>query len=154
MNKSFRYGGTADRIISGNWSGTSDGIAIFRPINGYWYFDYNLDGIVDTSFRYGGSTDQIIVGDFEADITSISPTFMYGNNVYMTITGSGFQPGCTVTLTQMWLRILGLFKMQGMCGGTVTRSCCMVYTHERIKRILECCYYKSRWLCEKFAKWV
>ena len=100
VNQSFRYGGTADRIISGNWSGTSDGIAIFRPSTGYWYFDYNLNGIVDTSFRYGGSTDQIIVGDFEADITSISPTFTYGNNVYMTITGSGFQPGCRVTLTQ------------------------------------------------------
>ncbi len=30
------------------------GIAIFRPASGDWYFDYNLDGIVDKSFRYGG----------------------------------------------------------------------------------------------------
>ncbi|HUW86462.1 MAG TPA: PKD domain-containing protein, partial [Methanoregula sp.] len=44
-----------------------DGIAIFRPSTGYWYFDYNLDGIVDTSFRYGGSGDQIIAGDWDGD---------------------------------------------------------------------------------------
>jgi uncharacterized protein YneR len=42
-----------------------DGIAIFRPASGYWYFDNNLDGIVDTSFRYGGSADQIIAGDWQ-----------------------------------------------------------------------------------------
>ncbi len=52
-----------DQIAKGDWNGDgSDGIAIFRPSTGYWYFDYNLDGIVDKSFRYGGSTDQIIVG--------------------------------------------------------------------------------------------
>ena len=39
-----------------------DEIAIFRPSTGYWYFDYNLDGVVDKSFRYGGNTDRIIVG--------------------------------------------------------------------------------------------
>ena len=45
----------ADQIIKGDWQGTGrDGIAIFRPSTGYWYFDYNLDGIVDNSFRYGG----------------------------------------------------------------------------------------------------
>ena len=42
-------------------------IGIFRPSTGYWYFDYNLDGIVDNSFRYGGSTDQIIQGDWNGD---------------------------------------------------------------------------------------
>jgi Tol biopolymer transport system component/subtilisin family serine protease len=42
-----------------------DGIAIFRPSTGYWYFDYNLDGTVDKSFRYGSSTDQIITGDWQ-----------------------------------------------------------------------------------------
>ena len=52
-----------DQIIKGDWHGDGrDGIAIFRPSTGYWYFDYNLDGIVDKSFRYGGSTDQVIVG--------------------------------------------------------------------------------------------
>ena len=42
-------------------------IGIFRPSTGYWYFDYNLDGIVDNSFRYGGSSDQIIHGDWDGD---------------------------------------------------------------------------------------
>jgi hypothetical protein len=42
-------------------------IGIFRPASGYWYFDYNLDGIVDKSFRYGGSTDRIITGDWDGD---------------------------------------------------------------------------------------
>jgi PKD repeat protein len=42
-------------------------IGIFRPSTGYWYFDFNLDGIVDNSFRYGGSTDQIIQGDWNGD---------------------------------------------------------------------------------------
>ena len=42
-----------------------DGIAIFRPVSGYWYFDYDLDGIVDKSFRYGGVGDQIITGDWQ-----------------------------------------------------------------------------------------
>ena len=51
------------RSSKGDWNGDgNDGIAIFRPSSGYWYFDYNLDGIVDKSFRYGGSADQIIVG--------------------------------------------------------------------------------------------
>ena len=55
-----------DRTISGDWQGTGrDGIAIFRPSNGYWYFDYNLDGIIDKSFRYGQSTDRIIAGDWQ-----------------------------------------------------------------------------------------
>jgi C1A family cysteine protease len=47
-------------IIGGN-----DGIAIFRPSTGYWYFDYNLDGIADNSFRYGGTGDQIIKGNWQ-----------------------------------------------------------------------------------------
>jgi uncharacterized protein YneR len=42
-------------------------IAIFRSSTGFWYFDNNLDGIVDKSFRYGGSTDQIIAGDWDGD---------------------------------------------------------------------------------------
>jgi len=63
VDKSFRYGGGTDRIITGDWQGTGkDGIAIFRPASGYWYFDNNVDGIVDKSFRYGGAGDQIIVG--------------------------------------------------------------------------------------------
>ncbi|MDD1700180.1 MAG: PKD domain-containing protein [Methanoregula sp.] len=45
----------------------NNGIAIFRPSTGYWYFDYNVDGTVAKSFRYGGSTDQIIVGDWDGD---------------------------------------------------------------------------------------
>jgi len=44
---------------------SNDGIAIFRPASGYWYFDYNLDGIVNNSFRYGGVGDQIIRGDWQ-----------------------------------------------------------------------------------------
>jgi uncharacterized protein YneR len=41
------------------------GIAVFRPASGYWYFDNNLDGIVNKSIRFGGSTDQIIAGDWQ-----------------------------------------------------------------------------------------
>jgi PKD repeat protein len=40
-------------------------IGIFRSGTGYWYFDYNLDGIVNESFRYGGINDQIIAGDWQ-----------------------------------------------------------------------------------------
>ncbi|MDD1699744.1 MAG: hypothetical protein LUQ04_03005 [Methanoregula sp.] len=40
----------------------SNSIAIFRPSTGYWYFDYNLDGVVYKFFRYGGSPDRIIAG--------------------------------------------------------------------------------------------
>ena len=66
VDKSFRYGGSTDQIIMGDWQGTgSDGIAIFRPSTGYWYFDYNLDGTIDKSFRYGSRTDQIIKGDWQ-----------------------------------------------------------------------------------------
>ena len=43
----------------------NDGIAIFRNSTGYWYFDNNLDAIINSSFRYGGSTDQIIKGDWQ-----------------------------------------------------------------------------------------
>jgi hypothetical protein len=68
-DKSFRYGGSSDQIIVGNWQATNDGIAIFRPSTGYWYFDYNLDGVVDKSFRYGGSSDTIIKGDWNGDGT-------------------------------------------------------------------------------------
>ena len=68
VDKSFKYGGSTDQIIVGDWDGDGkDGIAIFRPSSGYWYFDYNLDSIINKSFRYGGSTDQIIVGDWDGD---------------------------------------------------------------------------------------
>ncbi len=47
----------SDQIIAGDWDGDgTDGIAIFRPSTGYWYFDTNLDGVVDKSFRFGGAT--------------------------------------------------------------------------------------------------
>jgi C1A family cysteine protease/uncharacterized protein YneR len=48
------------RVIGGN-----DGIVIFRPTTGYWYFDYNLEGNADNSFRYGGTGDQIIKGNWQ-----------------------------------------------------------------------------------------
>ena len=70
MERSINHSGTeggTDRIIVGNWAGYQDGIAIFRPSTGYWYFDYNLDGTVDKSFRYGGRTDQILKGDWDGD---------------------------------------------------------------------------------------
>ncbi|MDD1701299.1 MAG: lectin like domain-containing protein [Methanoregula sp.] len=47
-------------VIGGN-----EGIAIFRPSTGYWYFDYNLKGVIDNSYRYGGIGDQIIRGDWK-----------------------------------------------------------------------------------------
>jgi PKD repeat protein len=66
VDKSFRYGGSTDRIIVLKWQGnTHDSIAIFRPSTGYWYIDYAGQGIVTTSFRYGGSSDQIIAGDWQ-----------------------------------------------------------------------------------------
>ena len=69
VDKSFRYGGSTDQIIKGDWDGNGkDGIAIFRPASGYWYFDYNLDGIIDKSFRYGGSEDRIIVGKWQGTL--------------------------------------------------------------------------------------
>jgi FtsP/CotA-like multicopper oxidase with cupredoxin domain/PKD repeat protein len=73
VNNSFRYGGSADQIIKGDWQGTGrDGIAIFRPSTGFWYFDYNLDGTVDNSFRYGGSTDRIITGKWNSTVEGIA----------------------------------------------------------------------------------
>ncbi|MCJ7770228.1 hypothetical protein MUP37_01485, partial [Candidatus Bathyarchaeota archaeon] len=49
--------------ISGNNSVAN--IGVFRPASGYWYFDNNLDGIVDKSFRYGGAGDRIIKGNWQ-----------------------------------------------------------------------------------------
>ena len=46
---------------------SNDGIAIFRNSSGYWYFDDNLDGIINKSFRYGGIGDQIVKGDWDGD---------------------------------------------------------------------------------------
>jgi subtilisin family serine protease len=62
----FGYG-RADALAMATNFPVNEGIAVFRPSTGYWYFDYNLDGIVDKSFRYGGSTDQIIKGDWNGD---------------------------------------------------------------------------------------
>jgi hypothetical protein len=47
----------------------TDNTLIPHPSTGYWYFDYNLDGVVDKSFRYGSRTDQIIAGDWYGDGT-------------------------------------------------------------------------------------
>lgn len=41
---------------------SSIGIAVFRPANGNWYFDYNRDGNVDLSFRFGTLGDQPFIG--------------------------------------------------------------------------------------------
>ena len=78
--------GVGDQIIKGDWQGTgTDGIAIFRPATGYWYFDYNLDGVVDNSFRYGGVGDQIIQGDWQGTgtdgIAIFRPATGYGNSI-------------------------------------------------------------------------
>ncbi len=42
-----------------------DGIAIFRPSSGYWYYDYNRNGVVDNSYRFGMSGDQPVKGDWQ-----------------------------------------------------------------------------------------
>ena len=56
------------RLLQGDWDGDGkDGIALFRPSTGFWYFDYNLDGIYDKSFRFGNPTDRIITGDWHGD---------------------------------------------------------------------------------------
>jgi parallel beta-helix repeat protein len=59
----------------------SSRMGIFRPSTGFWYFDWNLDGIVDTSFRFGGSTDQTVVGDWQGighdDIAIFRPSTGY-----------------------------------------------------------------------------
>jgi hypothetical protein len=44
--------------------------AIFRPSTGYWYFDFNMDGVVNKSFRFGGSTDQIMKGNWTGSPSS------------------------------------------------------------------------------------
>jgi len=51
--------------VTSNTQNATSGIAIFRNTSGYWYFDNNLDGIINKSFRFGGSTDQIIKGDWQ-----------------------------------------------------------------------------------------
>jgi len=62
----LKYGAWDDILVIGDWDGDGkDGIAIFRPSTGFWYFDYNLDGAVDNSYRYGGNRDQIIAGDWQ-----------------------------------------------------------------------------------------
>jgi len=48
-----------------------NGIVLFRPPSGFWYFDLNNNGIIYKSFKFGGSKDRIIiVGCF-----SYQPTF-------------------------------------------------------------------------------
>jgi PKD repeat protein len=66
-------------------------IGIFRPSTGYWYFDYNLDGVVDKSFRYGGSTDRILVLEWQGNnhdsIAIFRPSTGYW---YIDYTGEGY----------------------------------------------------------------
>jgi hypothetical protein len=68
VDRTLEYGAMIDVPLIGDWNGDgTDGIAIFRPSTGFWYFDYNLDGTVDKSFRFGGSADRIITGDWDGD---------------------------------------------------------------------------------------
>jgi hypothetical protein len=104
INTSFRYGGSPDKIIKGDWEGTGrEGIAIFRPGTGYWYFDYNLDGVVDKSFRFGGASDRIIDGkgnyDSQPVIGSMIPHEGTSERIIsVTLIGNNFQDGATVIL--------------------------------------------------------
>lgn len=48
----FKWGQPNDRPVAGRFDrngsmSAADGVAIFRPSNGKWYFDYNLDGETD-----------------------------------------------------------------------------------------------------------
>jgi hypothetical protein len=58
------------------------GVAIFRLSSGYWYFDYNLDGIIDNSIRFGGKGDQIIAGDWQGNGTDGIAIFRPGSGYW------------------------------------------------------------------------
>jgi len=63
VDNSFRFGKDGDQPVKGDLLGSgTEGIAIFRPSNGYWYFDSNLDGVVDSSFRFGKDGDHGLAG--------------------------------------------------------------------------------------------
>jgi hypothetical protein len=68
---SFLFGTTGDIPVVGDWNndGTSDA-GVFRPSNGYWYLDYNFDGVSDKSFRFGQNGDVPMVGDWNNDGTT------------------------------------------------------------------------------------
>jgi hypothetical protein len=65
----------------------------------------NLDdqqkGTWNQKFKIIGSIEPPIVPPQDSqDITSITPTFTYGNDVQMTIIGTNFQQGCTAKMTK------------------------------------------------------
>jgi hypothetical protein len=68
--KILSFGGAADKPVVGDFDGDGKyGIGTYRPSNGIWYFDNNLDGAADgPGSIFGGlSNDVPVVGDFDGD---------------------------------------------------------------------------------------
>ncbi|QXO93540.1 S8 family serine peptidase [Methanospirillum purgamenti] len=57
-------GGRVNALQSVHVIEISNGIAMFRPSIGWWFFDNDLDGRTDKSFQYGINGDIPLVGDW------------------------------------------------------------------------------------------
>ena len=55
-----------------------DTIGVFRPSEGKWYLNYNLDGTTDKTVQFGMSGDNPVVGDYNRDGTTDIGVFRSG----------------------------------------------------------------------------